>query len=334
MTQQPDDADPAIEPGVVIRNASEVTAPWLTALLGKSVARVRIATGHGNWSQQLALEVELSDGTWCALRLKICAGNTFGRSEVDYYTRDYIGLIDAPLVRCFDAQYDPAVGYHLLLEDLATTYHDRKEVPPTLAYGMVVAQALGRMHRHHWESGLVPDTKAMNRYLDEIRPGVAPLEHATGQTLRTRFDEHEQAFRARWANPHGMSLLHGDLNPTNVLTPKGAESPVYFIDRQPFDWSLTYGLAVSDLAYFLVIWWPPQIRRECEAEVLRHWYDALGRPDYSWQQAQADWRLSIEQCLNVPFEWCSKTDTLTKMRWLWEFQLANVQAALAEQKYS
>jgi hypothetical protein len=97
-----------------------------------------------------------------------------------------------------------------------------------------------------------------------------------------------------------------------------------------FEANPEYFIAVADLAYFLVIWWPPQTRRECEAQILRHWYDALGRPDYSWQQAQADWRLSVEQCLNVPFEWCSKADTVVKMRWLWEFQLANVQAELAE----
>ena len=58
-----------------------------------------------------------------------------------------------------------------------------------------------------------------------------------------------------------MSLLHGDLNPTNILTPKTADTPVYFLERQPFDWSLTYGLGAYDLAYFLVIWWPEDIRR-------------------------------------------------------------------------
>ena len=86
------------------------------------------------------------------------------------------------------------------------------------------------------------------------------MERATGYSLRERFALHEQAFRQRWANPKGMSLLHGDLNPTNVLTPSGHEGPPYFLDRQPFDWSLTYGVAASDLAYFMIPWWPEQER--------------------------------------------------------------------------
>lgn len=48
---------------LVIRNATEVTVPWLSEVLGRPVASFRIANGHGNWSQQLALEVELGDGT-------------------------------------------------------------------------------------------------------------------------------------------------------------------------------------------------------------------------------------------------------------------------------
>jgi Ser/Thr protein kinase RdoA (MazF antagonist) len=126
-----------------------------------------------------------------------------------------------------------------------------------------------------------------------------------------------------------MSLLHGDLNPTNVLTPRSGETPVYFLDRQPFDWSLTYGVAVSDLASFMIPWWPEQARQDSELIVLRHWYEALGKPGYSWKEALSDWELSVEQCLHVTLEWCSKAATADRMRWLWEVQFSRVQDALA-----
>jgi hypothetical protein len=313
----------------VIRSEDEISASWLSQVLAQGVEHVRISSGSGNWSRQLIIEADLTDGTKRVLRLKTCSGETFGRSEVDYYTRDYVGLRDAPLVPCFDAQYDPAVGYHILLADLTATHIDRRDAAPSLAYGMAVAEALGKMHRHHWESMPAPDDAALDRYFDEVRPGLAAMENATGCALRDRFERHEKAFRSRWAEPRGMSLLHGDLNPTNVLTPRGAETPVYFLDRQPFDWSLTYGVAVSDLAYFMIPWWPEQARHECEHAVLRHWHESLGKPDYSWEQAQADWRLSVEQCLHVPMEWCSKAATLERMRWLWEAQFARIQDALA-----
>jgi len=316
-------------PTTVIRSEDEVSASWLSQVLAQSVEHVRIASDNGNWSRQLTIEAHLMDGTMRALRLKVCVGDTFGRSEVDYYTRDYVGLSDAPLVPCLDAQYDPAVGYHILLTDLAATHRDRRDAAPSLAYGIAVAEALGRMHRHRWESMPAPDGAALDRYFDEIRPGLAAMESATGRTLRDRFEWYEQAFRLRWAKPRGMTLLHGDLNPTNVLTPKSAETPVYFLDRQPFEWSLTYGVAVSDLAHFMIPWWPEQARHECEYTVLRRWYESLGKVDYSWGEARADWRLSVEQCFDVPLEWCSKAATLDSMRWLWEVQFARVQNALA-----
>ena len=315
--------------GRVIASQDEVSASWLSHVLAQRVDRLIISPGHGNWSHQLAIAATLGDGSTRALRLKICLGDTFGRSEVDYYTRDYLGLAHAPLVRCFDAQHDPAVGYHILLEDLAATHTDRRDVAPTLAYGVAVAEALARLHAHHWGCGPAPTDTTLNRYFDAIRPGLVPMEEATGHALRDRFARHEQVFRQRWAQPRGMSLLHGDLNPTNVLTPRGSDALVYFLDRQPFDWSLTYGLAVSDLAYFMIPWWPEETRHACELTVLRHWHEALGRPEYGWSDALADWRLSVAQCLHVPMEWCSKPATLQRMRGLWEMQLARVQSAMA-----
>ncbi len=315
----------------VIRDASELTPAWLGAVLGQPVDALEITAGHGNWSRQFSIRARLGDGTTRTLRLKLCLGNTFGRSEVDYYTRDYLGLPNAPLVRCFDAQFANGFGYHLLLEDLAATHTDRRDAPGDLAYGLAVAEALARLHRHHWCSQPAPHRSAIDRYLDEVRPGLEPLERATGCTLLERFERHEQAFRRRWAQGEGMSLLHGDLNPTNILTPPGRATPLYFLDRQPFDWSLTYGVAASDLACFMIPWWPEPTTEEHAMAVLRRWYDVLDVPGYGWTQAQADWWLSVEQCLNVPMEWCSKPDTLARMQWLWQAQFSRVQHALALQ---
>lgn len=313
----------------MITGPEQLSVAWLSEALGEPVVSLQCSQDRSAWAEQVSIRAELRDGSSRALRLKVCQGTTFGRSEVDYYLRDYVSMPDAPLVRCFAAHHDPAVGYHVLMEDLAATHVDRRDVPPTRAYGIAVAQALGRLHRHHWGSMPAPAESALDRYLAESRPGLATLEQETGEALSASFDAHERAFRQRWREPRGMSLLHGDLNPTNVLTPRGADAPVLFIDRQPFDWSLTYGLAVSDLAYFLIPWWPPGDRQACETDLLWHWHQTLDRPDYRWAEAQADWRLSVAQCLNVPMEWCAQPDTRQRMRWLWTEQLARVRHAMA-----
>ena len=224
----------------VLTGAEQLTAEYLSDALGQPVLSFTFTTEESNWARQVLIIATLADGTKRALRLKLCLGETFGRSEVDYYARDYVGLENAPLVRCYDAQFDPVAGYHLLLDDLSDTHADRRGVAPTLKHSLAIAEALGRMHAHHWESAPVPEDSAWERYFATVRPGVEAIERATGRAFSEKFEAHAKALRERWADPHGLTLLHGDVNPTNVLAPKDAESPVYFLDRQPFDWSLPY----------------------------------------------------------------------------------------------
>jgi thiamine kinase-like enzyme len=169
------------------------------------------------------------------------------------------------------------------------------------------------------------------RYFAHISPGVKPMEEATSLAFADDFVAHKTTLRARYRDKRGMTLLHGDLNPGNILTQKTADSPdlpVYFLDRQPFDWSLTYGLALYDLAYCFAVWWPTDIFKAHETEILRCWHTTLEQPNYTWEMVETDWRLCLEQMLHVPMEWCADTETMTKMRWVWEPQLARIQAAL------
>lgn len=247
---------------------------------------------------------------------------------MDYYLHDYTTLPDAPLVRCWHAAHDPAVGYHLLLDDLAGSHADQRDTPPTPEHAVALAQALARLHAHHWQSQPAPAPAALQRWLDACAPGLVPLQAATGQALHAHFAQLQAGLRRRWAQPQGMSLLHGDANPTNVLTPRGQPGPVLLLDRQPFDWSLTYGVALFDLAYASVPWWPEPFFQAQQLPMLRAWHAALGRTDYPWAQVLADWPLAVAQCLAVPLEWCAEPEAMQRMRWLWTLQLQRVLAAM------
>ncbi len=308
----------------LIRHADAVTAEWLSGVLGEEVTGFEITTAESNWAKSASIRIQLASGSERNLWLKMCAGETFGRSEVDYYTHDYVDLPEAPLLPCYDAIYERGGGYHLLLEDVSATHEDRRTAPPTLEHGLALAEAMARLHRHHWERGNPHSESLLRREIDHVRLGLAAFERETGRHLADWFETHADRIVARWQKPQGLTLLHGDLNPTNVLAPRSGEGPIYLIDRQPFEWSPTYGLAVFDLAYALCPWWPLAFRRMHEEAILRHWFDTVAAPDYGWDQCLDDWELSVEQCLYVPIEWCCIPEDVDRMRWLWFWQLENL----------
>ena len=64
---------------------------------------------------------------------------------------------------------------------------------------------------------------------------------------------HPQRLIERIQNPSGFTLIHGDVGEQNVLIPRQGYRPLYVIDRQPFNWSLTTWLGVYDIAYAVVL---------------------------------------------------------------------------------
>ena len=112
--------------------------------------------------------------------------------------------------------------------------------------------------------------------------------------MRDLYANHPQAIIDRTSDDNGFTLIHGDVGHTNVLVPRDGDRPIYIIDRQPFDWSLTTWLGVYDLAYAMVLDWPVETRRRLEMPVLRRYHDQLaqkGLESYSWEQLYDDYRL-------------------------------------------
>ncbi|HEU4753264.1 MAG TPA: hypothetical protein VFU47_09145, partial [Armatimonadota bacterium] len=345
----------------VIETPEQAGREWLEEVLRRAgalerggVREVRLQPGEGAWSRNATLAVEYaaaSGGRLPAslfLKLPPAAGNPFGRSEVDYYTRDYVDLPAAPLPRCYDAEFEPRTGrYHLLLEDLSRTHRDNWSTEPDLEHGGAVAEALAALHAHWWgadrlrSGGFRPaGDEEIDRYVGQARPGLLPLLAVMGGELSSDdrdllvrvFEEHPVKMRRRAADPRAVALLHTDANPGNILSPAAPSGPTYLIDRQPFDWSLTTWLGVSDLAYVMVPWWPPALRRELEWPVLRRYHQALlrrGIRGYSWERLAADYRLCAAQSLYIPAEWCVLEDR-SRMRWVWEPQLRRALAAYRE----
>ena len=163
-----------------------------------------------------------------------------------------------------------------------------------------------------------------------VGDGLAP---GWSSRLRSLFGELGSAYAKRALDPRGMALVHGDLNPGNLLVPKSRCGPVLLIDRQPFDWSLTRWLAVSDLALAMVPWWDTDVRRRLEPLVLEHYGEELrahGVADYPMSKLRDDYRLCLGMAIAVPVQWCVLEGDRERMRWLWSMQLQRALAAYDE----
>lgn len=334
-----------------LTSLSDLNSEWLTrvlvtggALIGGAVTGFSTQSDERRLSTIAHLTLQYAPGSRGPrpqkLFLKICATDlqdeTFGPSEVNYYTRDYVGVAGTPLLTCYDAVYAPQQGsYHLLLDDVSATHGESHGRTPTLAYGLALAEGMARMHAHWWGAERlasggepIPGAAHIERYVEKARDGLSPmLDSVRGQidtdwetALHDLFANHPAQMVARTADGNGFTLVHGDANPGNILAPLQGDTPIYLIDRQPFDWSLTTWLGASDLAYMMVHWWDTAIRRELEMPVLRRYHEVLqesGVQAYSWEQLLLDYRLSVVHSAYVATEWCRNEEDCVDMKWAW-----------------
>jgi len=324
-------------PDKVISSMDQVTAAWLTSVLVKSgaitsgeVAAFDANPGRGNWSTNALLQVRYVNGSQGTLPQRLflkmvnvdLGDDSFGASEVTYYTHDYAGVAGAPLVRCHDAVFSEELQrYHVLLDDLSETHVEAEEKTPTLEYGLVLAEGLAAMHARWWGTRRFTEAGAgmhcavhIRRFVDISECGVSPLlnKHTTElephwpDTIRELFAKHPQALIERTRDDNGFTLVHGDTGEKNILVPRSGDRPIYIIDRQPFDWSLTTWLGVYDLAYAIVLDWEVETRRNLETPVLKRYHDQLvshGVNGYTWEQLYDDYRLCAAMGVYVATEY-------------------------------
>jgi hypothetical protein len=325
-------------PDEVITDLEQVTVNWLTAVLQNgraitsgAVAAFEVVAGRGNWSTSAALQARYTDDAQGDLppRLFLKMVNTdlddefFGPSEVTYYTRDYVGVKNAPLLRCYDAHFsEKQQRYHLLLDDVSETHVEASEKAPTLEYGLALAEGLATLHAHWWGAGRLAAANApihseahIRRFVAIAEPGAghiieqcaAELEPHWPVTIRDLFARHPGALVARTRDDNGFTLIHGDVGHNNILVPRAGDRPIYIIDRQPFDWSLTTWLGVYDLAYAIVLDWEVERRRRLEIPILKQYHAHLirnGVRDYTWEQLFDDYRLSAALGVYIATEYC------------------------------
>ena len=347
------------------QSLNEVSPRWVKmALLGSGVPNAvlppfqLIPLGAENSMVARLIFEYLPEGRHLpkSLIFKLCPnGHEFlGASEPNYYVRDYVDLINSPIAKCFGSvgacsgtSESVGNGYALFLEDLSTDYNDNKQIEPNETHAANLGNALGKLHSFRWGPDADPEGQHnldadFQRFLKHVESGLEPIIESLGNTLsapsRSRlirvFSNDADRMRRRAMDGNSLTLVHGDPNPTNVLscgTTSSDRSPIYLIDRQPFEWSLRLWLGASDLVYAAIPFWSVRNRRALQHILLISYHTTLldyGVKDYSWEDLLEDWNICICIAVFTAIEWGSDPASLDKMKWLWQRQLQKALIAL------
>jgi hypothetical protein len=286
----------------VVERPADLTVEWLATALGAPVRDFTCERiGTGQMSECYRVELAYADGEVgpTSVVLKVAATDPVSRQtghalglyerEVRFYT-DIAPRIDGPIAPCHHAAFNTETGaFHLLLGDAGPAVVGDEIRGATVEQALLALSELGRVHapllgdtamaNADWLNRESPLNQALigqlyagffERYGDRIAGG----HREVCERLVASFD----AYLATESDPqraHG--LVHGDYRLDNMLFGEpGADRPLTVVDWQ----TVTWGPAMTDVAYFLGCALPDQPRRENYEALLSAYHAALG-PDSS-----------------------------------------------------
>ncbi|MBV9638762.1 MAG: phosphotransferase [Mycobacteriaceae bacterium] len=276
--------------------ATDLSAEWLTSVLGAPVSGFsveRIGTGQMSECYHVTLDYGAAEGP-ASVVLKVAAADPMSRQtgvalglyerEVRFYT-EVAPKLPGPLAPCYHASFDAAAGtFALLLGDAGPADVGDEITGTTPERARLAVTELARLHGPAMGDPALAGAPWLNRespvsqgllaplyagFIQRYGGRIAPRHKVVCDRLVAGFD----AYLAADQGPHG--LVHGDYRLDNLLFGRpGAERPLTVVDWQ----TVTWGPAMTDLAYFLGSALRVEVRRAHADELLSAYHEALG-PD-------------------------------------------------------
>jgi Ecdysteroid kinase-like family len=289
----------------VIERPSDLTTSWLTAAIGAGpvvdFAVERIGTGQMSECYRVRLsysDLEAEAGYPSvqgpeSVVLKVAATDPASRQtglglglyerEVRFYG-DIAPELDGPIAPCYHAAVDTATGaFDLLLGDAGPAIVGDEIAGATTEQATLGVVELGRLHgpllgdialaEAPWLNRESPLNQAMITslyagFVDRYSEQIAPNHRLVCERLVDAFDGYLEGEAGQM-----RGLVHGDYRLDNMLFgTAGADRALTVVDWQTVSW----GPALTDLAYFLGTALPARDRREHYDALLLAYHEALG----------------------------------------------------------
>ncbi|MEZ0366349.1 phosphotransferase [Mycobacterium sp. pUA109] len=285
----------------IIERPTDLTADWLTAVLAAGTvtgfSTERIGTGQMSECYRVTLTYAAGDDGPRSVVLKVAASDPTSRQtgltlglyerEVRFYT-DIAPRLAGPVAPCYHAGFDPATGiFDLLLGDAAPAVVGDEIGGATVDQARLAVEELARLHAPLLGDAALANAAWLNRdapvnqaliaqlyagFADRYGAALTAQQRLVCERLVDSFDGYLAA-EAAVQRPHG--LIHGDYRLDNMLFGvNGSDCPLTVVDWQ----TVTWGPALTDLAYFLGCALPVADRRTHYDALLRAYHSALG-PD-------------------------------------------------------
>ncbi|SEH76612.1 Ecdysteroid kinase [Mycolicibacterium rutilum] len=282
----------------VVERPTDLSVEWLVSVLGVPVERFsfeRIGTGQMSECYRITLGYGESGQGPGSVVLKVAATDAVSRQtglalglyerEVRFYT-DIASRIGGPVAPCYSSAFDAESGaFHLVLGDAGPAVVGDEIRGATAEQAMLALAELGRLHgpllddpaaaSADWLNRDAPVNQALitqlyagfaERYADQI----APEHRVVCERLVAGFDAY---LAAEGGEERVKGLVHGDYRLDNMLFgQQGADRPLTVVDWQ----TVTWGPALSDVAYFLGCALPSEVRRAHYDALLESYHRALG----------------------------------------------------------
>jgi hypothetical protein len=309
---------------------SDLTPDWLTQALRSrlpdhpviaGVDREDVGSGQGFTGQVVRLKLSYAAGVDANPRqliAKMAAPPGSARDllqEFGGYEREgffYMTLAEKcglPAPRCYFAGYDSSSGnLALLLEDMAPAKVGDQVAGATLADAELCVTEMAKFHARWWNDSWLLDQPWLRpaRTLSERLPqlyqqGLEPLRtNMQGRYPRVlRLVERMGPLVPLLASmvreefpPKPFTLVHGDFRLDNLFLPSPEDSRLVVIDWQ----GAAVGSPGNELAYWLILSVPVDVRRAHEEALLKRYHSVLvenGVEDYSFRSLRRDYANGI-----------------------------------------
>lgn len=303
-----------------------VDAGWLTARLRTAgvirdarvtevTSRVAVGVGMLGDSIRFTVDYDRDEGApasfvgkfACADPVSRQTGKDYGlyEREVGFY-REVAHTVAIRTPVCHFAEYDPEDGaFALLMEDLAPARQGNQLTGCDLADARLAMEQAAALHGPRWNDPTLADhafliqAGAASSVIDVFPACIAEFHRRYDGMLEPEYmavcDRYADLVARRLppATPRNTTLTHGDFRLDNMLfDAKGGATPLVTLDWQ----SPAIGVGAVDVAYFMGMALPIELRRANERALLEHYLDALrsyGVRDYSFDELYDDYRRTL-----------------------------------------